>query len=241
MIYTIGNQKLYVPESGPIRKIRTPRQVVPWRDVAETCRTLEAICSTIKKPPCTIVDGIARAGFWGAVFRNRWPKCKLLLNENDATCAPVLTANFPKSKITSHDIKSWVPPKSDLSLLDFDHFTLRILPQWESVVSTWASLARYFIVADGACFGFKFGTMKHYGIKTAEEYFYLLDAAMKKLTDKRITVVSMFLNASTILLEDKKPKRIKFLTPADLYMSRGTKVYNLRPTVKKTRLGLLGK
>lgn len=233
MIYVIGKQKLVVPETGPERKARTPRQVVPWRDVAETCRTLDAVCAAIGGKPTTIVDGIARAGFWGAVFRDRWPKCRLVLNEEDQGCLPILQKNFPQDKLLSHDIKKWTPPQSDISLLDFDHFTLRILDQWKDVLERWSPQARYFIIADGACFGFKFGNMKHYGIDKPEDYFYLLDKALKKIIAKRITTVSMFSNASTILLEDKKPSKIQFLPPSQLFLSRGGKGYK-NPTEKKS-------
>lgn len=235
MIYTIGDQKLDVPETGSNRKVRTPRQVVPWKDVAETCRTLDAVCSVIDKKPNMIVDGIARAGFWGAVFRNRWPKCKLLLNEENSSCSSILEKNFPNTTISNLEITYWTPTKSDISLLDFDHFTLRILNQWEGVLTRWSPMARYFIIADGACFGFKFGTMKHYDIDKPEDYFYLLDKALKKIIDKRITTVSMFCNASTILLEDKKPKEIKFIPPSNLFLSRGGKLYKAgrNPKAKK--------
>ena len=241
MIYTIGSQKIDVPETGPERKIRTPRQVVPWRDVAETCRTLDAICSVIEDKPRKIIDGIARAGFWGAVFRDHWPKCKLLLNEEDPTCMPILKKNFPDDVLYTKNIKNWTPPKADISLLDFDHFTLRILSQWENVLKRWSPKARYFIIADGACFGWKFGNMKHYGINDPEKYFYLLDRAMAKFIDKRITTVSSFANASTILLEDVKPRNIKFLSPSKLYLSRGGKVYTNvadRKAAKIERKGL---
>ena len=208
MIYKVGKLKLNVPETGPERKARTPRQVVPWRDVAETCRTLDTVCSTINTntTKLKIIDGIARAGFWGLVFRNRWNKCKLILNEEDKICLPVLQSNFPNDTISSNDIKIWTPPKTDISLLDFDHFTLKILNQWEDTLKRWSPKTRYFIIADGACFGFKFGTMKAYDISKPEDYFYLLEESLTNIIDKHITVVSMFMNASTILLEDKKPK-----------------------------------
>lgn len=245
MIYRIGNQKLKIPETGTNRKKRTPRQVVPWRDVAETCRTLDAICSTIETKPRKIIDGIARSGFWAAVFRDRWPKCNLLLNEEERECWGTLLDNFPncrKNKLRANDIKKWTPPKSDISLLDFDHFTLRILDEWKDVLSRWSPKAEYFIIADGACFGFKFGTMKHYNIKKPEEYFYLLDEALKGIIEKQITVVSMFMNASTILLENKKPKEIKFLPPSNLFLSRGGKIYKqgVKSKSKKKLFNLTG-
>jgi len=236
MIYTIGNQKLDVPETRD-RKARTPRQVVPWRDVAETCRTLDAICGEIqtKPKPFKIVDGIARGGFWGKVFRNRWPKCKIHLNEEDAVCLPVLKKNFPNDKITSNDIHEWTPNKSDIVLLDFDHFTLNILDQWKDVLERYSPTCKYFIIADGACFGFKFGNLKHYGVSEEEDYFGLLGDALSKFLDKRITVVSKFSNASTILLENKRPNKIKFLPPTYLFLSRGGKLY--KPKLPKPSVG----
>lgn len=236
MIYRVGMIKLEIPETGPAKKARTPRQIVPWRDVAETCRTLDAVCSCIShKKQIKILDGIARAGFWAAVFRNRWPECKLLLNEENKECESVLRANFPSARIFSKDIRKWTPPKSDISLLDFDHFTLRILNQWKNVLIRWSSKSRYFIIADGACFGFKFGTMKHYGITNPQDYYYLLEQTLCRIIDKHITVVSAFVNAATILFEDKKPKKIEFLPPSDLFLFRGGRIYQK----KKRREGLL--
>ena len=239
MMYVIGQRKLHVPETGPERKARTPRQVVPWRDVAETCRTLDAVCSVMKQTPRKIVDGIARAGFWGAVFQNRWPACRLVLNEEEKTCLPVLKENFPGHVLLSHDIKKWTPPESDISLLDFDHFTLRILDQWKDVLERWSPKARNFIIADGACFGFKFGNMRCYGITKPEEYFYKLDEALRKFLDKRITTVSMFANASTILLEDRKPKEIQFVQPSMLFLSRGGSVYRMKDVPKAPKRKLV--
>jgi hypothetical protein len=195
--------------------------------MAETCRTLDVVCNRISPVDkhLKIVDGIARSGFWAAVFLNCWPKCKLSLNEEDKTCNPVLEMNFPKVQIINKNIHSWTPPESDISFLDFDRFTLRILSQWKDVLERWSPKSQYFIIEDAACFGFTFGNLKHYGINKPEDYYYLLDKALGKIIDKHITVVSKFLNSATVLLEDKKPKKIEFLPPSNLYVSRGGKAY----------------
>lgn len=248
MIYKIGKESLRVPETGPERKVRTPRQVVPWRDVAETCRTLDAVCGEIPNgDDFTICDGIARSGFWGAVFRNRWPRCRLILNEEDQICGEVLKDNFPKEDILHHPIHEWCPDECDIALLDFDHFTLRILDQWKAVLEKWDSCCKYFIIADGACFGFKFGNLRHYGVDDEKDYYKLLDKALRRFLNKRITVVSRFMNASTILLENKKGRSIKYLPPSQLPLSRGGKPYGLskepkikpKPKLKKSSEGLL--
>jgi hypothetical protein len=225
MIYKIGSQKLDITNSEAKEDKGSPNQIVPWRDVAETCRTLDAVCNCITtKDTPAIVDGIARAGFWGAVFRNKWPHCSLHLNERKVNCLSVLERNFPDDTITSFDITSWTPRKCDVVLLDFDHFTLRILNEWESVLMAWEKSCTHFIIADGACFGFKFGNMRHYGITTEEEYYYLLNDALKKIINKRITVVSKFINAATILLEDTASDKIKFVPPSSqLFLSKGNK------------------
>jgi len=232
---------LNVPETFNTNgRPRTPRQVVPWRDVAETCRTLDAVCSMIpaQRPPLRIVDGIARSGFWGAVFRERWPTCRLVLNEEDAGCRDILQSNFPRDTVLSHDIHEWAPAPCDLILLDFDHFTLRILDQWRGVLERYAPLCRYFIIADGACFGWKFGNLKHYGLTDENEYFRLLDRTMSAFIDKRITAVSQFCNASTILLESKTVHDITFLPPSMLPLRRGTKAYGEKKTVASWGLGI---
>jgi len=227
MKYKIGNQTLIVNSSETKEAKGSPNQIVGWRDVAETCRTLDAICEHIgDKKRLSTVDGIARSGFWGAVFRYRWPDCSLHLNELDKACLPVLKRNFPNDKVTSYDIHKWAPKSCDLTLLDFDHFTLRILDQWKDVLMSWEDTCKYFIIADGACFGFKFGNMKHYGIKTDKEYYYLLDEAFKKFLNKRITVVSKFTNAATILLKSvRRGKDIKFIEPSNIPLRKGNKLY----------------
>ena len=240
MIYRIGSQKLSIPETGTPRKIRTPRQVVPWRDVAETCRNLDAVCSVIPTPKkkLNIVDGIARAGFWGAVFRDHWPNCKLTLNEEKESCTEVLQQNFPNDKILHNDIHTWAPKKCDISFLDFDKFTLKKLEQWREVLKKWSTASRYFMIADGACFGFKFGNLRHYGVSDENDYYYLLNEALKDFLGKRITVVSRFLNAATVLMEDRKGKEIKFLPPSNMPLFRGGKMYKKVVKVSARGFGL---
>ena len=227
MKYKIGNQTLIVNNAESKADKGSPNQIVGWRDVAETCRTLDAICECIgDKKRLKIVDGIARAGMWGALFRYRWPDCSLHLNEENKSCNSVLKRNFPDDKITHYDIHKWSPKSCDLTLLDFDHFTLRILDQWKDVLSSWEETCKYFIIADGACFGFKFGNMKHYGIKTDKEYYYLLDEAFRSFLNKRITVVSKFTNAATILLQSiRRGKDIKFVDSSNIYLNKGGKMY----------------
>lgn len=238
MIYVIGTQKLRIPETGPERKARTPRQVVPWRDMAETCRNVDAVCRTIPLKTPSIVDGIARSGFWGALFRYRWPKCHLVLNGETEECSAILKEHFPNDKVVYENVRTWTPPKSDISLLDFDTFTLRGLNKWKDVIVRWSPQSKYFMFVDGACFGFKFGTLKHYGVDKEEDYFYLLNKALREIIDKQITTVSKFNNAATLLLEDKRPTKIKFLPPSDMFLSRGGKPYKMKTSHAK-RVSLL--
>jgi hypothetical protein len=224
MIYTIGNQIINVTVSETNEAKGTPNQIVGWRDVAETCRTLHAVSNLIPIEKPYIVDGIARAGFWGAVFRHIWPGCSLHLNDLDLTCKKVLERNFPKDTITHKSIHKWRPQKCDIALLDFDHFTLKILPKFKEILIDWSKSCKYFIIADGACFGFKFGNMKHYGITNDLDYYHILNETLIEFLDKEITIVSKFVNAATILLEPKKKrkKKIKFVNPTqDLVLHRG--------------------
>ena len=227
MKYKIGTQELDITNDETKEAKGTPGQIVGWRDVAITCKTLHAVSALIDIEKPTIVDGIARSGFWGAIFRHIWPDCKLHLNDLDKTCLPTLERNFPNDKITNNSIHQWAPKKCDIALLDFDHFTLKLMPKFKEVLINWSNSCKYFIIADGACFGFKFGNMKHYGITNDEEYYYKLDEELSKFLNKRITVVSKFPNAATILLEDvKKPKKIIFVEPTpDLFLARGNEVF----------------
>ena len=225
MIYTIGSQKLDVSFSETKEAKGTPNQIVGWRDVAETCRTLHAVSSLIDIKNPGIVDGIARAGMWGAVFREVWKDCELHLNDADSSCMDVLKRNFPNDIVSDYSIYDWAPTECDITLLDFDHFTLKILPKFKDILIKWSESCRYFIIADGACFGFKFGNMKHYGIDNDKDYYYLLNDALGEFLNKEITIVSKFINAATILLEPKKKHKkkykIKFVDPSQFPLAKG--------------------
>jgi len=226
MIYTIGSQKLTITHSETKEAKGTPNQVVGWRDMAETCKTLDAVCKHIDVKNPFIVDGIARAGFWGVLFRHIWPNCKLHLNEKDETCMNVLHRNFPNDTITNLDTKEWAPKKCDIVMLDFDDFTLRKLKKWKGILENWDKSSKYLIFVDSACFGFKFGNLKHYGVNTEKEYFNLLNETLGEFMNKEITVISKFVNAATILMEPKKGISIKYVdaTP-DLFLAKGDVVW----------------
>jgi hypothetical protein len=225
MIYRIGNQKLNISDSETKEDKGTPHQVVGWRDCAETCKILDAVCNYIEVGAFpTIIDGIARAGFWAALFKYKWPDCVLHLNEKETKCNVVLKRNFPNVKITNNDVTLWAPKKCDIAMLDFDNFTLRTISKWENILISWEKSCQHLLFVDSACFGFKFGNMKHYGIETDEAYYYLLNESLKKILNKRITVVSKFVNAATILLEESKTDKIKFVPPSsDIFLSKGNK------------------
>lgn len=243
MIYTIGNIKLSIPEQGEKRKIRTPRQVVPWRDVAETCRTIDALLPKIfieNKKHLKIIDGIARAGFWSAVLLNYWPNCELIINENDNLCTEILEKNFPKNKILKNDIYTWKMPTSDLVLLDFDDFTLKKSSKHKEVLKKIAPKTKFLMVADNTCFGFKFGNMRHYGVKSEKEYYELLNKEMKPYLDgKKILAVSYFVNAAMILYGYGK-KEIEYISPSSLFLSRGNKLYKGSTRYNMSGFGLCG-
>jgi hypothetical protein len=233
MKYIIGDQTLIIDPQETKEAKGTPHQVVSWRDCAETCRNLDAVCDYISSKetdPLKIVDGIARAGFWAALFRYKWPDCKLHLNESDQSCLPVLKRNFPKDTITSFDICKWAPESCDLVMLDFDDFTLKKFhsKRWDGVLTAWDKVcSKYIIVADSACFGFKFGNMKHYGITDEKEYYYLLREYAKDYMEKQLTTVSKFGNSAIVLFENvKKEKDIKFLPPSSIPLRMGDKVYS---------------
>ena len=232
MKYKIGNQTLIINSSETKEAKGTPHQVVSWRDCAETCRNLDAICNLISnkdKAPLHIIDAIARAGFWAAVFRNKWPDCSLHLNEFEKVCLPVLKRNFPNDKITSRDINKckWVPKSCDLVMLDFDDFTLKKLEQYSHALYSWdAASDKYLIIAESACFGFKFGNMKHYGIKDEKEYYYLLRDTLKPNMSKRLTAVSKFNNSAIVLFENsRRNKDIQFIEPSNIPLYKGSKMY----------------
>ena len=235
MKYIIGKITLNIEVLITEHDKGTPNQIVSWRDVAETARNVDALCDYIfwkESTPLHITDAIARSGFWSAVFRNKWEDCILHLNEFKKECLPVLKRNFPNDKITSHDYHVWTH-KCDLSILDFDYFTLLKFhsDKMEEMVTAWdAASSKYVIIGDGACFGFKFGNMKHYGIKDEKEYYYLLRDEMKPYMSKTLTVVSKFNNAAMLLFENTRRKNdIKFLPPTNLFLSKGNKTYGGSP------------
>lgn len=233
MKYVIGSQVLVISQEETKEAKGTPNQVVGWRDVAETARNVDALCDYISAKDSTqlkIVDAIARSGFWSAVFRNKWPDCIIHLNEEHQECLPALKRNFPNDKITTHNIQKWVPKSGcDLSILDFDYFTLRKLhsEKMEPMIKAWdEATSKYVIIGDGACFGFKFGNMKHYGIREEKEYYYLLREDMRNFMSKKLTAVSKFNNAAMLLFEEvKRTKDIIFIPPTNLPLFKGTKPY----------------
>lgn len=247
MIYTVGNRKFNLPEIGTKRKIRTPRQIVPFRDMAETCRTIDALLPKIQVPknrPIKIVDGVARSGFWAAVFLNRWPDCNLLLNECNQ-CYDVLKNNFPECQIESNDIHSWTPPKSDILLLDFDDFTLKTfkeMTQHKEILKRIAPTTNWLLIADNTCFGFKFGNLRHYGVDTEEQYYQLLDYEVRTVLDgKRIIALSAFLNAAMVLYaKDNGKKKIEHIQPSKLFVARGGKQYKRKNESGSGGFGLCG-
>lgn len=226
MIYSIGTQKIKTPEViSSAGRARTPHQVVPWRDMAETCRTLDAVCSLIPyKKSLKIIDGIARGGFWGAVFRNRWPDCKLILNEFDETCHGVLNDNFPNDEILANDFETWVPPKCDILIYDFDAFTLKKLDQHANIIKNASPNCKYMIIAESACFGFKFGNIKHYGVDKEEDYYQLVNDKLQPLTGKSVIAVSKFSNAAMVLLGNYDGD-IQYIPQTTMKLARGGKPY----------------
>lgn len=243
MIYTVGSKKLNIPETGTERKIRTPRQVVPYRDVAETCRNIDAVCSLVHVPakrPMKIIDGVARAGFWGGVFLERWPDCQLHLNEESTDCLEILRKNYEGVQITMNSMATWTPPKSDILLLDFDDFTLRKSDKHKPILQRVAPTTDWLMVADNTCFGFKFGNLRHYGVSTDQEYYELLDREMAEyMGGKRVIAVSAFSNAAMILYGKRKGDEITYLPPTNLHIARGLKSYkNVAPVNSSKGFGL---
>jgi len=232
MKYKIGNQTLVVNSAETKEGKGTPHQVVSWRDCAETCRNLDAICNEIAnkdKSQLKIVDAIARAGFWSAVFHNKWANCILHINEENESCKPVLKRNFPNDIITHYNIRRRTEG-CDLVMLDFDDFTLKKLykEKWENVISCWdEASSKYLIIAESACFGFKFGNMKHYGITNEEDYYYLLKKELQPFMNKTLTKVSKFNNSAIVLFENtrRKNKDIKFIPSSYIPLSKGNKTY----------------
>jgi len=237
--YKIGNQTIELKNSETKQgkgnqKGKAPSgSVVDWRNTAETSRNIDAVCKYIlnkdKASGSTsfkVVDAIARAGFWSAGFRNVWPNCQLHINEFEKECIPVLERNFPDDKITHFDIDKKAV-HCDLAFLDFDDFTLKKLEQYFHRIISWSNICKYFIIADSACFGFKFGNMKHYGIKTEEEYYFLLSDTLEAHIGKRVTVVSKFNNSAIVLFENptRRKKDIKFIPPSFITLYKGKKLH----------------
>jgi hypothetical protein len=234
MIYTIGSYRLNIPDGGGRKVGWTPHQVVSWRDCAETCRNLDAVIAKIPiKNGLRVIDGISRSGFWGAVFLNHWPDCNLIMNESDTACFDILKKNFQNQNIQANDINLWEPPESDVFFLDFDAFTLRKLHQHIGPLERIAPTTRFLMIADSACFGFKFGNIKHYGIKTEHEYYELLDKEMRSvLGGKRVLAVSSFSNSAIVLYGFADGKEIEYVPPSKLSLCRGIKPYKDSAFVK---------
>lgn len=221
MIYEVGEQTLDVPE----KEGKSPRQAVGWRDIAESCRTLDAICRHVPLPVKRAADAVAKVGFWAAVFRNVWPEVELILNERDREARQILRNNFP---VTIHraDPKEWAPPcEVDMMLFDTDHFTLKTVDEWGDTLARWSGLCSYLVVSDGACFGFKFGNLSRYNVESPGDYYCLLGRSLHQVTGKHLTHVCKFENAANVLLGPEKLGPIQFIPPSWMRMTRGGKPY----------------
>lgn len=151
--------------------------------------------------PSSILDMLGGCGFSGAVLRNSFPKASLFLNDIDPVCAEVLKHNFPDAVVSQLDILKWEDfPKTDLIWIDFNNFTLKRFPTWGPILIRAASRSRTLLFTDSACYGFKMGNLKTYGVERPIEYYRALGQALAD-TGKHVRRVVMFGGAALVRME----------------------------------------
>lgn len=234
--YKVGSHVLSIPQKTKTQAIGT---VVPWHDVAETCRCLRSLLLYLKDTqPQQVVDGVAGSGFWAALVQQQWPNVRLLLNETCDDSVLLLKKFYPTAQVTQQDLHQWQPPSADLGILEFHQFTLRIWEKYQQILDTWSQKMERIILADGACFGFKFGNLCHYGLDKEWDYYELLNETLRPvLHGKQITMVSKFTNAALMVIEYKpKQKKIIPLPPTTFPLFRDGKAHPQPSYVKQGNL-----
>ena len=193
-------------------------------DLADELSAMKAILIEIKergisKNP-TVLEAMAGAGFITAlILRYLSPKVAVL-NDPSEFCCSILEHNYSVNgyRITNDDalsIKVDSALRLDIAVIDFNIFTVRSIKNWLHPLQEIGKKTDYLIVTDSACYGFKFGDRNFaaYGIKSRQEYYYLLLRKLHEVTGCGVFAVCEFRNASIVALQTgvEPDAEIKFL------------------------------
>ena len=171
-----------------------------YADILKESSALKQVVSKLKNVE-TIADAMAGCGFSVAVLKSVFPDSKLILNDWDKQCYENLKLNFPESSIANEDINKWeLWGKVDLLFIDFNNFTLKRIDDWKPTILRLSEKCKNLIITDSACFGFRMGNLKTYGVETPAQYYGLLEKELG-LKEKSLTHFSIFGNAALVLFQ----------------------------------------
>lgn len=198
-------------------------------DIEKEMGAVKALCSYLKKSDYivnSVWDIMAGCGFSVKIFEKYLNPTNMVVNDMDQLCVDQLERNIKDKRkiITSYDFFKFPFnkfPIPDLTFIDFNNFTLRRIDQWDAALKKVES--PLLVLADSACYGFKFGNLKKYNCESAIEYYEALSSEMNKRYGYGAEIIFPFGNACEVLLvrgrtfknikcENSEPIRIKIQT-----------------------------
>jgi len=219
VICTFLKTRLVLPEIKVERITEyTPQLAFVRKHKADIQKEMGAIHTMIQSLPEDIqlvVDGMAGSGFSGKVFKNRWPKASLLLNDLSKECSDSLKVNFPEDKVQNVSCENIIVDSPDFVFVDFNNFTKNRIDFWDIIfqqVRQWNP--KYYMFTDSASYSFKFKKME-----VDVSYYYELERELKKRYGWKIDKVCIFGNASLVLCGNtiEKRNRITFEHSSPIY------------------------
>jgi len=155
----------------------------------------------------SIVDVMGGIGESAGVWEQELSPETMLLNDLDEHCCKQLVGRYPDATVSNRDAKAWDWPPADLVFIDFNCFTLRQVDEWAVVFERLARTARWGLVTDSCCYGFKFGARASWRRYADSEagYWALLERTFWNRFGLGLRAASRFSNAAFLLFDHLAP------------------------------------
>ena len=189
-------------------KVKTPQHLFLKKkklDVSREMGCIKAIYQKIISLGFDIKktgDFFAGCGFSGKIMKKYLNCSEIILNDLSSECVNILKENFSNYTILNLDAFD-IELKNNLDLIQLDFNSFSILDQ---KIRYWFQLIQYVsiktnqwvLLADSACFGFKFGekNLQTYGVKTIPEYYEKERIIFKKRFGLTLAFVAAFPNSA---------------------------------------------